>query len=1383
MVGHGWRHFAALGWLVVVLSACGGSGEGSDAPPAGLPGSATIGPAGGTVRSDDGVEVRFPPDALAADVTVQIAKDSTGAPPRHPSARPASAVYTLTPHGGDFRAHATVSIPVESTPLDSAEQMVLLTAKPGDTQWTVLSGATYVNGVMTAPVMSFSYFQVVTLADIALPKLVVAAGSNPLTAGIAAWYNNVGGAGLAGRISSEYMVEPGALFGVDHGLAFYARMTYPAGPDRASLFPVPAPSACRPVSYAHDGAAWTFARNGTPIAPSISHGSVRVSAREIDWPRVEPADAGPRRSGGTFSRNGFGAVHYYGNDPLPRGPFLPAQSSDPWASPPPNNNPRDDTLTWMGSTFLGLEPLNGRWRVDVSVPTDCGLSIQAVPLAFNVNVPQWNPDLGSAPVFQASATTVHTSPGTTPAMYWRLQQPATSVQIEFAADPVAGTFQPVPASWRQERAAPSDVDPFQRMREYVVAVPNAQLANTGGYRIYACNGDICAFGPVIRLNVSTDRPRVVVNPQPKTVVVGEYALFEAAAAPGCDVFDVSTNCTTRWQKLSLADAFVGSRQWIDLPGFEGSQYGLITTNADSGMLYRAVFTNGNGSTFSEPALLLVVAQVEPPTITSQPASQSVLSGSSAVFVATVAGTPPFSYQWRKNGVNIVGANSATLTLDNVSLADVGSYQLVVSNRASTATSNAASLQVGTAGVAPVPPQITAAPSSLSVAEGSAASFAVSVSGPGPFTYAWLRGGTPIPGATAASFSIAATTASDAGSYSVRVANGNGSVESAAATLAVTPAPVTPTPSAPTVVTQPAAQVVLPGGSATFAVAVTGTAPLAFQWRRDGVNLAGATGPVLTIPAASSNDTGQYDVLVTNGVGATVSATAPLIVVGAPAITLQPVNATVADGATATFSVTASGPALLYQWTRDGVAIAGATAANYTTPVSTIANSGTSYAAIVYNGAGIAFSTPATLTVVPAATAFPASAVPLRGFHVDTGSELWITDGTDAGTTLVKDIWPGVGNGQPRDFTRVGNLVLFVANDGSTGQELWSTDGTDAGTVRLTDIYPGAEGSLPYGLIACSGRLFFGANDGSTPGFYTSDGTTAGTVRLATVTLGIYDPIGCLNGVVYFHGASAATGGELWRSDGTVAGTSLLADIVPGTGSSNPEGFIQFQGQLYFQAANTLWRTDGTGAGTVQVSAAPSTPRNFAINGGLLYFSGTTSEAGTEPWRTDGTAAGTVMLADLVPGTPSSFPYRFTVSGGVTFFAANMAANVPATLWRTDGTAAGTSALGNLRFVAAYGESILDIDGTLYFGASTGVNDYELWKTDGTVGGTVRVADLYPGSSGSFPGGFFRLGNLLHFNATAPDLGSELWRSDGTSAGTVLVKDLCTPGCSGNPLPR
>ena len=268
-------------------------------------------------------------------------------------------------------------------------------------------------------------------------------------------------------------------------------------------------------------------------------------------------------------------------------------------------------------------------------------------------------------------------------------------------------------------------------------------------------------------------------------------------------------------------------------------------------------------------------------------------------------------------------------------------------------------------------------------------FTATAAGTAPLSYQWQKGATNIAGATSSSYTTPATILADNGStFRVVVTNAAGSVPSNSATLTVT-APV-----APTITSQPASVTVNVGQTATFTVAATGTAPLSYQWQKGTTNIAGATSASYTTPATVQGDNGStFRVIVTNAVGsipsnsATLTITAPV----APTITSQPANQTVTAPATAIFTVTATGTApLTYQWQHAATStnIVGATSASYTTPATTIADSGSTFRVIVSNGVNPpATSNAATLTVNPAP---PPSNVNVLTYHNDvarTGQNL------------------------------------------------------------------------------------------------------------------------------------------------------------------------------------------------------------------------------------------------------------------------------------------------------------------------------------------------------------------------------------------------------------
>ena len=350
-----------------------------------------------------------------------------------------------------------------------------------------------------------------------------------------------------------------------------------------------------------------------------------------------------------------------------------------------------------------------------------------------------------------------------------------------------------------------------------------------------------------------------------------------------------------------------------------------------------------------------------PAITTQPTNQTVVAGQAATFTVAASGTAPMSYQWQKNGANIAGATSSSYTTPATATADSGStFDAVVSNSAGSVTSSAATLTVNAAAVAP---SITAQPSNETVAAGQAATFTVVATGTTPLSYQWQKNGANIAGATSSSYTTPATTTTDSGStFNVMVSNSAGSATSNTAMLTVSAAAF-----APTITTHPANQTVTAGQTATFSVVATGTAPLSYQWQKNGANITGANSASYTTPATASADNGStFDVVVSNSAGSATSNTATLTVnasAGVPTITAQPTSQTVTAGQSATFSVLATGTAPLnYQWAKNGAVISGATSSSYTTPGTNASDNGSQFAVVVSDSSGSVTSNPAILTV-------------------------------------------------------------------------------------------------------------------------------------------------------------------------------------------------------------------------------------------------------------------------------------------------------------------------------------------------------------------------------------------------------------------------------------
>lgn len=186
--------------------------------------------------------------------------------------------------------------------------------------------------------------------------------------------------------------------------------------------------------------------------------------------------------------------------------------------------------------------------------------------------------------------------------------------------------------------------------------------------------------------------------------------------------------------------------------------------------------------------------------------------------------------------------------------------------------------VVTTPVTATPPAITSQPGSVTANSGSTVSFSVTASGTAPLSYHWFKNGTiglsdggNISGSASPTLTLANITAADGGNYSVVVSNQAGTATSASAALSV----ITSTP--PAIVSQPQSQTIIAGETASFSVTATGTAPLRYQWRRNGANIAGATGSTYTFANAQPANAGQYTVVVSNNTGGATSAPATLTV--------------------------------------------------------------------------------------------------------------------------------------------------------------------------------------------------------------------------------------------------------------------------------------------------------------------------------------------------------------------------------------------------------------------------------------------------------------------------------------------------------------------------
>jgi ELWxxDGT repeat protein len=324
-----------------------------------------------------------------------------------------------------------------------------------------------------------------------------------------------------------------------------------------------------------------------------------------------------------------------------------------------------------------------------------------------------------------------------------------------------------------------------------------------------------------------------------------------------------------------------------------------------------------------------------------------------------------------------------------------------------------------------------------------------------------------------------------------------------------------------------------------------------------------------------------------------------------------------------------------------------------------------------------------------------------------GNELWVSDGTNAGTYLLKTIDPSTPQ-PPEDLTVLGGQVLFEAFDSTHGHELWITDGTSSGTQILKDINPGTPWGSPGGIAVFGSKALFSATDG-------------------------------------VHGR------ELWITDGTTGGTQMLVDINSGIGSSYAGNFTTLGSEALFSATDgvhgfELWVTDGTSVGTHSIKAvrpqpapipAYVIPRSHYLGvaiGGKRVFGGAYNDGSKFGlWVTDGSSSGTYLMTPQVGfGSP---PVQL---GAKFLFDSHKIGSSQAGLWVTDGTTAGTYELAHIApLVVNSGNLGLQYDTTIIgnkavFSGYDATHGYELWVTNGTAPGTYLLKDIQPGAVSSKP---------------------------------------------------
>ncbi len=429
----------------------------------------------------------------------------------------------------------------------------------------------------------------------------------------------------------------------------------------------------------------------------------------------------------------------------------------------------------------------------------------------------------------------------------------------------------------------------------------------------------------------------------------------------------------------------------------------------------------------------------------------------------------------------------------------------------------------------------------------------------------------------------------------------------------------------------------------------------------------------------------------------------------------------------------------------------------------------------------------------------------------TGGELWVTDGTTAGTALVKDINPGVAYGSPASLVVMNGALYFTALDATHGRELWAYYPHATNCSAFDPTSASATNCNPDNPAVISGKIGVVKNIAASTASSSPGNLTAIGSRL------------------YFSANDGVNGVEPWISDGTTAGTTMLQNVRT-NGSSAVGAFAEASGVVVFQATNDSGQSDlysfipgpqadnaaciaTRGSGYSKANAAGCFARLYdftnsapgiSIMGSTndlskVFFQAGEAATGVELWVTDGTSSGTLLVKDIFPGTLSGFSTEVGGTPGAVgsssfaftaldSYAANGVANQQ--VWISDGTSSGTYALSsseagfNARALAVHSAS-----NEIYFLSGTAASGMELWLSDGTITGTRMVKDLCPGAcsgaaSGQELGVIFGISLLsdgrVMYRGTNGSSGGEPVVSDGTASGTYIA-EIVPGSTSSSPL--
>lgn len=861
----------------------------------------------------------------------------------------------------------------------------------------------------------------------------------------------------------------------------------------------------------------------------------------------------------------------------------------------------------------------------------------------------------------------------------------------------------------------------------------ATIADSGQYTLTVTNegGTITSNAVVVTVNAAI-APVISNLPSALAVNFGDSLVFNPAVAGTLPM-------TIQWKKDGIV-----------VPGAITSYYTKSNATPLESGSYVLTVTNVAGTATSSAVVVTVNAAIAP-TIFNLPTALILGYGEALNLSPFVAGSQPMTLGWKKNGTIIPGAVSASYSIGGATSADSGSYVLTATNAAGTTISAAVVVTVQPA----IAPSIFNLTENFTNPYGVYFSVSATVTGTSPMTYQWAKDGVAIAGATYSSFSKSYPTTADTGQYTLTVTNVAGNVTSALITVTVSPA------FAPVITNLPASVTLESNDYLSLSPTITGTSPISFQWKKDGVNLAYATNAYFSKGNVTTADSGQYTLVATNLVGAVTSSPVMVTVNGAvvPAITQQPVALSISQGLTANFSVFATGTnPMIYQWNLAGQPVAGAT--NATLVISNVQpiNTGT-YTVVVTNAGGMITSAAATLSICPSVGVTGAAAGSNHSLFIKSDGTLWAMGNNGSGA-----LGDGTTTNRLNSIQIAAGMVattggadhsLVIKSDGS----LWAMGGNSFGqlgdgttTDRSTPV------SIATGVVSATAGVYHSL-------FIQSDGTLWGTGNNSDGQLGDgtaathLSPVQISTGVV---SVAAGTGHSLFvKSDRTLwaMGNNAYGQLGDGTTTTRfspvqvATGVVSVTAgtahSLFIKSDGTLWAMGWNGYGELGDGTTTSHLSPVQISTGVMA-----ATAGADQSlfiKSDGTlwAMGWNGYGQLGDGTATSRPTPVQITTGVVSVTAGAAHSLfiksDGTLWTmgynyTGQLGDGTATYSYTPIKVAHGPLIMPssptgvtaTDGTLVEGTriswnpTIGATGYEVWRsTTNNSASAVRLASSVP----------------------------------------------------------